>query len=286
MKKIAVFGLASLAVLAAVYFGLTGYLEKKIKSQVDERLAELASSNGVSVGYDTLNVDLLAKNAVMSRVSVRSGESVTAVDKVTIYGVQNLENSLNLAATGIDLAGQNPAPEGTNAFPSPAKADLRIDFSYDPKGKVADLREFRLFVGNYFDLRLAATIIDPPTAVSNDNLLRFLLELGDTQILQAQLTYVDRNLLGYFLSDEARKTGATVEAVAARYDALIDAQIARYVQSGAKDMAAALTALKQFARDRKGIEIAACPETPVKIANLPKDEGETVALLRVRAKSL
>jgi hypothetical protein len=286
MKKIAVFGLAGLAVLAALYFGLTSYFEKRIKSQLDARLAELKADNGVDIGYDKLGVDIFAKSAVMSSVSVRAGDNVTAIDRVTIYGVQDFANTCNIAATGIDLAGPADAPGDADAFPRPAKADLRLDFAYDPAGKVADLRDFRLVVDNYFDLDVTAKILDPPSAASSDNMLRFLLELATARISQARVTYLDRNLLHYLLAGEARKANSAVEAVAAEYDAALDGQIAKYGQLGSPDAVALLTAVKQFAHDRKGLEIVVAPETPVKIGDLPKDEGQAIALLRLQAKSL
>jgi len=286
MKKIAVFGLTGLVVLAAVYFGLTRYFEKRFKSQLDARLAEISASNGVDIGYDKLGVDILDKSAVMSRVSVRMGDNVTAVDSVTIYGTPDLENTINIAAKGIDLAGPNTAPLNADVFPGPAKADLRIDFAYDPAGKLADLREFRLFVDNYFDLEIKAKVIDPPSVASSDNLLRFLLELGGARISQVQLTYTDRNLLQYVLTQEARKENTGVEAVAVGYDVALDGQIAKYGQLGSPEAVAILSAVKQFAHDRKGLEIVIAPESPVKIGDLPKDEGQAIALLRMRARSL
>jgi hypothetical protein len=286
MKKIAAFGLAALVILVALYFGLTSYFEKRIKSQLDARLAELKVNNGVDIGYDKLKVDIFAKSAVMSSVSVRTGDNVTAIDSVTIYGVQDFENNCNIAAKGIDLAGTKEVSKGADVFPSPAKADLRIDFTFDPASKLADLRVFRFFVDNYFDLNVKAKIIDPPSSAASDNLLRFLLELSTARISQAQVTYIDRNLLQYVLTEEARKANSEVEAIAAEYDAALDGQIAKYGQLGSPDAVAILSAVKQFAHDRKGLEIVIAPETPVKIGDVPKDEGQAIALLRMRVKSL
>ncbi|MBF0481991.1 MAG: hypothetical protein HQK82_09990 [Desulfovibrionaceae bacterium] len=214
MKKAAAFGLAALVLLAALYFGLTGYFEKRFKGQLDARLAELKANNGVDIAYDKLAVDVLARSAVLSSVSVRTGEGVTAVDSVTVYGLADFDNTCNFAAQGIDLSGQKNAPAGTGPFPGPAKADLRLDFAYDPKANLAEVRDFRVFVDNYFELDVKATILDPPSAASGGNMLRFFLELGDARIGQARVSYSDRNFLQYVLAAEALRTGAAEEAVA------------------------------------------------------------------------
>jgi hypothetical protein len=286
MKKTAVVGIAATILLAAGYFGLTGYYKKQITDQVDARLSQVKARYGLDIAYADLGVDLFSQSAVLSKVTARSGDSTVPIDSLRVYCVDDPGNAINFEAKGIDLSGEKDKALKESAYPSPDKADLRLDFAFDQASRLADLRSFNLVIANYFELDLTAQVIDPPSIASVGNMLRLMLELGDTQLSRAKLKYKDRDFLGHLVAQQAKKEGLSAEEVVARYRAELDSKIAKYEKSGSPEMAALLTAFKDFARDRKGIEIAVSPEAPVKIGKMPSDEREAIKLLRLRAVNL
>ena len=275
-------------VLVAIYLGINLYAKRRVQKEVDNAIAEMSSF--ADVQYEDVDFNLFThKTSVKGVVISPVGEERKLfIDEIVVFKAEEgrkIFTRLHMAFKGIRVEGQEGRVtellEELGYEPEETRADVELDYKFDPEGKDFYLRTLSYRVRGMGEMSLSLHLSNVDL---ESGALSLLLSFPQILIHEARLSYRDDSLVPRLLKVTAEKRGISVEGLIEEITAEIEREVSRTEDRITSE---ALTAFKEFLEDPKEISVIISPRRPVPLGKLKraKDPAQLMKTLNLRVKS-
>lgn len=256
----------------AGWFGLRAWLESRVHAALD------GLRPNVDVTYSGLELDFAARGLALRQVEARVLDGPILRADRALFRDLDLEHATPYFLDAV-LKGFS-AEDPVWHWRAPA-CDAELVYRYDPLARELDLRTLHVVQEGGFEAALSGRF-------GNMDMDRFL----EGYYLAASLTglelrYTDRSLLKRLLQQTAAQFRLDEAALTARVEAWLAGQESLSRTRGNSTAAAALEALRRFAKNPGELDVRLAPVEPVPILYLVADGNlpEMLSLLNAKIEA-
>lgn len=296
MKNKYIFGLISLVVLGAIYFGIktfaSGAAEKEVSATV-EKFSEF-----VNIEYDDVDVTPIAQHVTISNITISpkkklgvGQEDPVKVQELTIYdiddkaGEERIPEYIDVEMKGIEFdiddLGEDADDLRALGYEGMVLVDMRMDYKYDDDKKELKVKNFTIGSDEMGELKMSFHLSNIDL---NPNMNPFGLMMS-VMFHGGAIEYKDHSFVERAMKKEGENNNMSIAAFKEHLLKSIDEEIGREPESDfAKD---AMNEMKDFIKNPKQISISANPQRPINAGNFMNSSApeEIIELIGLKIKS-